>query len=196
MSRRRLEDIEAIHVDFLNDQFGAVTARDVQIETDTAIRFGGRRPTPIVSGRWDTGDAPQRLMEVLSDLEMIQDDTERGDLPDTDGYGATPSVTANANLGASGTVSIKGNDTSMEVSAVPGGAGIALGSQFAITFANPRATAEYNVLVSYNSQASRSLATNLGPTSMTTTGFTLDSRTAFTSGSTYLIGMVVHEHEY
>jgi hypothetical protein len=94
MSRRRLRGINQIHNDFLTESFGAVDARAVQRNLDATVAFGNRRPVPIVSGRWDDGSAQRRLLEVLVDLGLIQDETEKGDLTETGGYGAVPGVTA------------------------------------------------------------------------------------------------------
>jgi hypothetical protein len=196
MTRRRLQDIEGIHASYRDSDLGAVTAFDAMLDAQSVLQFRDRRPVPVVSGRFDTGDAQKRLLDVLSNLGIIQDDTEQGDLPDTDGYGAIPTVTAAAGIGNTGTVTIEGTDTSGEITIVPGGSGIAVGSQFTFTFANPRASAKYNWHLSFNSNASRSLATPLGPTSRATTGFTVDSRTALTSGSTYLYGYHITEFEY
>jgi hypothetical protein len=68
MSKNRLRDIHSIHGDVLTDSFGAVNARDVQRNLDESVAFQGRRPTPIVSGRWDDGSAQRRLMQALVDL--------------------------------------------------------------------------------------------------------------------------------
>jgi hypothetical protein len=168
MSRRRLRGINQIHNDFLTESFGAVDARAVQRNLDATVAFGNRRPVPIVSGRWDDGSAQRRLLEVLVDLGLIQDETEKGDLTETGGYGAVPGVTALTAAGAIVTV----------------------------TFAVERSSASYNVHPSYNSNAARSLPTGIGPVSRSTTSFDIDTRTALTSGSAYILGYLVSEWEY
>lgn len=196
MSRRRLRDVHSIHDEVLTQSFGATTARDVQRNLDESVAFRDRRPVPIVSGRWDDGSAQRRLLEVLVDLGIVQDETEKGDLSETGGFGAVPTVTKLTAAGTTTTVAITGTDTSGEITIVPGGTGIAAGSIVTVTFAVERATNSYNVHPSLNSQAARSLATNIGPTGRTTTGFDIDTRTALTSGSTYIFGFLISEWEY
>jgi hypothetical protein len=196
VSRRRLRGINQIHNDFLTESFGAVDARSVQRNLDATVAFGNRRPVPIVSGRWDDGSAQRRLLEVLVDLGLIQDETEKGDLSETGGYGAVPGVAALAAAGTTASVSIVGTDTQGQITLTPGGAGIAAGAIITVTFAVERSSASYNVHPSYNSNAARSLPTGIGPVSRSTTSFDIDTRTALTSGSQYILGYLVSEWEY
>jgi hypothetical protein len=196
MSRRRLRGINQIHNDFLTESFGAVDARAVQRNLDATVAFGNRRPVPIVSGRWDDGSAQRRLLEVLVDLGLIQDETEKGDLSETGGYGAVPGITALAAAGTTASVSIAGTDTSGQINLTPGGASIAAGAIVTVTFAVERATSEYDVFVSLVSNAARSLPTGIGPVSRGTTSFNLDTRTTLTSGSVYQFSYLVVEREY
>jgi hypothetical protein len=196
MSKNRLRDIHSIHGEVLTDAFGAVNPRDVQRNLDESVAFQGRRPTPIVSGRWDDGSAQRRLMQVLVDLGIVQDETEKGDVTEAGGFGAVPTVTKLTAAGTTGTVTITGNDTQGEINIVPGGTGIAAGSLLTLTFAVERPSAKYNVHISMNSQSARSLASGIGPTSRATTGFDIDCRAVLTSGTTYTWGYSIFEWEY
>lgn len=96
-----------------------------------------------------------------------------------------PSYTLLAAAGATATAALTGNDDTMQVQIVPGGAGIAAGSVITITFGAARAVSTYAVLVSPNSSAARTLGGVVGCTSRGTGGFDLATATALTSGSTY-----------
>jgi hypothetical protein len=196
MSRRRLRSVHQIHTDFLTSSFGAVDARDVQRQQEQSVAFRDPHPVPIVSGRWDDGSAQRRLMEVLVDLGIIQDETEKGDLSEMGAYGAVPGVTALTAAGTTAVISIVGNDTQGQISLTPGGVGIAAGSIITVTFAVERASANFNVHPSHNSNAARSLTSGWGPTNRSTTGFDIDTRTALTSGSAYILGYLVSEWEF
>ncbi|MCC6313431.1 MAG: hypothetical protein IT337_05425 [Thermomicrobiales bacterium] len=105
--------------------------------------------------------------------------------------GPKPGYTLLAPAGTTATASITGNDISGQIEVVPGGTGIATGSFITITFFTPYPSATFDVQITPNSSAARSLTTGIGPTSRSSTSFNLDTRTALTSGSTYQWGYLV-----
>lgn len=101
--------------------------------------------------------------------------------------GTAPTATVLTAAGTTGAASIiEGNDISGLIQVIPGGTGIASGSIVTLNFAVAYPTSTYSVQITVGSSASRSLTPgNVGATSRTTSGFTIATPTALTSGSTY-----------
>jgi hypothetical protein len=105
-------------------------------------------------------------------------------------FGTTWTAAAAAGTTAS-TASSDGGDGCGFIQLVPNGAGIAIGTIVDIAFATNRPDAQYIVQITPHSSASRSLGGVVGPTSRGVGGFSLDTRTALTAGSTYQWGYTV-----
>jgi hypothetical protein len=112
------------------------------------------------------------------------------------GPGATPTYTKQTGAGSTATTAGQagGNDRNGVIELIPGGTGIASGAQVLVTFALPRATANYTIHLTPLTTAARTAGAAVGPTSRNTTTWTLTSDIALSSGSTYRWSYLVTEY--
>jgi hypothetical protein len=197
MTKNRLRDPELIHQEFLRDDMDAVTAADVlrrQTESDV---FRNRFPVPVVGGRWSTGDAQRGLLEAMTNLGLIQDDTELGDLAEVSGFGPTPTVVPLTAAGSTATANIEaGHDNNFTVRVLPSGTGITTGNIFTVTFAVPRGTSNYSVHVSPGSSDARVLGGVVGRAARTGDTLTVATAAALTTGGSYHWDIAIGGQEY
>ncbi len=97
----------------------------------------------------------------------------------------TPTVTANANAGATATASVSGTDTAGTITLVPNGAGIASGGQVTLTFASPKSSTSYAVLVTASNVNAGAVGFPLRASTKTTSTVLLSIATALSAGTTY-----------
>lgn len=96
-----------------------------------------------------------------------------------------PTIAAAAAAGTTATVTITGNDEEGIIVLVPGGTGIATGTQATVTFGLARPSANYTVHLQPFSSAARTAGATVGPTSRSASGWSITTGTALSSGSTY-----------
>jgi len=100
--------------------------------------------------------------------------------------GTAPTVSAGANLGSTGSASItEGNDISFILQLIPGGVGIATGTQCSISFHSSMPGSSYTVMMTPGSSAARTLGMFCGATSRSASGFDFSTAMILISGSTY-----------
>lgn len=99
--------------------------------------------------------------------------------------GTAPTIAVGSGAGSTGTaVLISGNDLVGQIRIVPGGTGIIAGTMFTFTFAAPKSSSNYVVMLTPASAAARNRP-DVGPTARTPTSWSFVSETAFTTGLTY-----------
>jgi hypothetical protein len=99
---------------------------------------------------------------------------------------ATPTFTAQTGAGTTAvTTNSTGRDDTGFIELIPGGAGIASGSQVLIAFAVTRPNASYHVDMQALTSGARAAGSNVGPTSRAVGSWTLTSDIPLTSGTTY-----------
>lgn len=96
-----------------------------------------------------------------------------------------PSIAVQTAAGSTATATITGNDEEGIIVLVPGGAGIATGVQVIVTFGLARPGANFRVNIQPFSAAARTAGATVGPTNRSSSGWSLTTGTALSSGSTY-----------
>jgi hypothetical protein len=109
--------------------------------------------------------------------------------------GTSPSIAANANLGATGSAAIAGNDTVGRITLIPGGAGIGAGNQAEITFAVARPDTSYEVFLQpFNDGAANISGPVARPASLAGASWAINrASVALVSGTTYIWSYLVLE---
>lgn len=110
------------------------------------------------------------------------------------GAAATPTSVLDANAGSTATRSIVGGDDDFELTIASAGTGQATGSLIDITFASPRPSALYNVLISPKNSAARGLGGVVGQSTSATTHVLIATNTPLVAGSSYTWGVQLRQY--